>query len=76
MKNTALTLLNAGRDRNERHDGTEGQVCPQQAFIEVASSWVSVVFVHEREGHCGNSVEKERSTHDCHIPPLIFSCTG
>lgn len=76
IKNEALTLLHTGSDCNKRHEGAEGQVSPKQGFIQVASRWVSVVFVHESEGHGGDGVEKEGSAHDCHIPPFILSCTG
>ena len=70
-----LTLLHAGRDGDEGHDATQGQVGPEQDLVEVAGDGVGVVLVHEGEGHGGNGVEEERGTQHRQVPALVLCCS-
>ena len=68
----ALTLLHAGRDGDEGHEGAQPQVDPQQQLVEVAAGRVGVEAVHEGEGHAGDGVEEQGGAHHRQVPALVL----
>lgn len=67
-----LTLLYTGRDGDEGHDATQGQVGPQQDLVGLAGGGVGVVLIHEGEGHGGDAVEEQGGTHHRQVPALVL----